>query len=96
MVWDPDPIPISFEPGSNDPAVADQILGTIFKEYMRVSKQEGDHSQDISELLFKRDFVEEQMEEMRQEEPWRTWWGGESRLGVENGSVAVGNLTGVF
>ena len=90
MVWDPDPNPIGFEPGSNDPAVIEHMEDPIFNEYLRVSEQEGVHSQAALELSFKRDFVGRQMEKMRQDTS-RTWWGGE----LENGSVAVGNLTGL-
>lgn len=93
MVWDVSD-DHGFEPGSNAPYVAEVIDSAIFDEYLRVSRQEGD-SQAALELEFKREFVGKQMDEMGTGSPWRTWWGGESRFGVENGRVAVGNLTGL-
>ncbi len=95
MVWDIGD-DTGFEPGSNDPNVAEVIDIAIFDEYLRVRYQEGDKkSQAALELLSKRDFVSDQMEKMGKASPWKTWWGGKSDFDVENESVAVGNLTGL-
>lgn len=87
MVWDAEADPSGFEPGSNDPATAEYIDEPILVEYLRVVEQEGAHSPDASELDFKRQFVLEQVDKMRQGAPWRTWWGEYSGFGVGNGSV---------